>query len=112
MRAAVFHGPNNITNEDVFYRSEEDKEVILSVNACAICGYDVRVFRHGHQKVTPPIILGHEICARTDRDISIQTPMTAIDNKITSSSVVKIKAGSRVAVSPIIPCLNCIYCNS
>jgi L-iditol 2-dehydrogenase len=114
MRAAVFHGPNNITNEDVYYNclSEEDKEVILSVNACAICGYDVRVFRHGHQKVTPPIILGHEICARTNRDILMQTPMTTTDNKTTNSSVVKIKAGSRVAVSPIIPCLNCIYCNS
>jgi L-iditol 2-dehydrogenase len=35
---------------------------VLKVNACAVSGYDVRVFRNGHHKVTTPIILGHELC--------------------------------------------------
>lgn len=110
MRAAVFYGANNIANEDAYsnYRVK-DKGVVLDVNACALCGYDVRVFRHGHRKVTPPIILGHEICATTKDDISIQNPVAAT-NDIPSSII--IKAGSRVAVSPIIPCLNCIYCEN
>ena len=110
MRAAVFYGANNIANEDAYsnYRVK-DKGVVLDVNACALCGYDVRVFRHGHRKVTPPIILGHEICATTKDDISIQNPV-AETNDIPSSII--IKAGSRVAVSPIIPCLNCIYCEN
>jgi L-iditol 2-dehydrogenase len=110
MRAAVFYGANNIANEDAYsnYRVK-DKGVVLDVNACAICGYDVRVFRHGHRKVTPPIILGHEICATTKEDISIQTPMGTTSD-IPSSII--IRAGSRVAVSPIIPCLNCIYCKN
>jgi len=110
MRAAVFYGANNIANEDAYSNYlVKDKGVVLDVNACAICGYDVRVFRHGHRKVTPPIILGHEICATTKQDVSIQTPMGTTSDILSS---IIIKAGSRVAVSPIIPCLNCIYCEN
>ena len=26
------------------------------------CGYDVNVYRNGHNKVRAPVVLGHEIC--------------------------------------------------
>jgi L-iditol 2-dehydrogenase len=99
MRAAIFYGPNNIATKQVkLYEYDEDKEmIILRVKSCAICGYDVRVFRNGHHKVTPPIVLGHEICGETIQDIR------SFDETI-------LKAGTRVAVSPLIPCLKCIYC--
>jgi L-iditol 2-dehydrogenase len=107
MRAAVFHGPDNITNEEVhFDYNDEEGRVLLRVNACGVCGYDARVFRTGHQKVTPPIILGHEICGQLDKDIVIASAADDIRTQTT------IKAGSRVAVSPIIPCLNCKFCYS
>ena len=116
MHAAIFYGPNNIANEEIYfnyyqhqYRNEKgdsEEGVLLRVNACAVCGYDVRVFRNGHQKVTPPIILGHEICGQIDKDI---TTTTTADSS-TSTTYTIIKAGSRVALSPIIPCLNCRYC--
>ena len=102
MHAAVFRAPNNITNEEVYY--DHNDGVSARVNACAVCGYDVRVFRNGHQKVTPPIILGHEICGQIEHDV----PLTNTANDIRTQTI--IKAGSRVAVSPIIPCLNCKYC--
>lgn len=95
MLAAVFHGPNNITVQQVPLLN---KEVILRVNACAICGYDTRVFRNGHSKVSPPVILGHELCGEV-----LQTVRTG-------SGV--ISAGSRVAVCPLIPCLGCHYCRA
>src|SRR6266487_4061087 len=106
MHAAVFHAPNNIDNEEVYYNHNDGKlgGVSARVNACAVCGYDVRVFRNGHQKVTPPIILGHEICGQIENDV----PLTNTANDIRTQTI--IKAGSRVAVSPIIPCLNCEYC--
>ncbi len=31
---------------------------------CAICGTDVRIYLHGHKKVTPPHIIGHEIAGK------------------------------------------------
>ncbi|HZC20165.1 MAG TPA: alcohol dehydrogenase catalytic domain-containing protein [Nitrososphaeraceae archaeon] len=106
MRAAIFYGPNSITNEEIYccssYHHQDQKDiwkegVILRVKACAVCGYDVRVYRGGHRKVTPPIILGHEICGETDKTITI-------DNGT------RIKGGSRVAILSIVPCLNCRYC--
>ena len=72
---------------------------MLKVNACAVCGYDVRVFRNGHRKVSPPVILGHELCGQIQSDITVGNGMT-------------INAGSRVAVCPLIPCLHCPYCHT
>ena len=105
MHAAVFYGLNNIANEEIYccndYFSRDQIEfgegILLRVKACAVCGYDVKVYRNGHHKVTPPVVLGHEICAETDKTITI-------------GNRTRIKGGSRVAVSPIIPCLNCKYC--
>lgn len=107
MHAAVFYGPGNIVNEEVYYSYNDKKGgVSLRVNACAVCGYDARVFRSGHQKVTPPVILGHEICGQIDKDVLVSN--TTNDARADT----KIKSGSRVAVSPIIPCINCKYCSN
>jgi L-iditol 2-dehydrogenase len=106
MRAAVFYGPNSISYENA-YRNPIDTKAerfsgsILKVNACSVCAYDARVFRNGHSKVTPPIILGHEICGQTIEDITIRDHL---------GSGTELRSGSRVAISPIIPCLKCVYC--
>ena len=60
MLAAVFQGPNAIAVQQVPLSAS--KEVRLKVNACAVCGYDARVFRNAHSMVSPPLILGHELC--------------------------------------------------
>jgi L-iditol 2-dehydrogenase len=120
MRAAVFYGPGNIANEEIYcdfrYTPKQtiesaantDGEVLLTVKACAVCGYDVRVYRNGHDKVAPPIILGHEICGQINKDVTLTDTLDS-DQKHTTGH--NIRAGSRVAVSPIIPCLTCIYCH-
>jgi L-iditol 2-dehydrogenase len=95
MLAAVFHAPNNIILQQVPIAR---RQAVLKVNACAVCGYDVRVFRNGHRKVSPPVILGHELCGEVQSDVRVDA--------------ITIKAGSRVAMCPLIPCLNCPYCQS
>jgi L-iditol 2-dehydrogenase len=95
MLAAVFHAPNNIILHEV---PISPRQPMLKVSACAVCGYDVRVFRNGHRKVTPPVILGHELCGEIQNDVRVDG--------------ISIKAGSRVAVCPLIPCLSCPYCQS
>jgi L-iditol 2-dehydrogenase len=96
MLAAVFHAPNNIIVQQVPITR---RQAMLKVNACAVCGYDVRVFRNGHRKVSPPVILGHELCGEIQSDIMVGNGMS-------------INAGSRVAVCPLIPCLHCPYCQA
>lgn len=113
MHAAIFYGPSNIkVSHDVYcdvHDNNYEKGAQLRVKACAVCGYDVRVYRNGHQKVSPPIILGHEICGQTDRDLVVFT--SGYEGEEKGSTSTTIKSGSRVAVCPIIPCLNCIYCH-
>ena len=94
MLAAVFHAPTNIIVKQVPITRTQ---VMLKVSACAVCGYDARVYRNGHRKVRPPVILGHELCGKIQNDITVGDGMT-------------INAGSRVAVCPLIPCLHCTYC--
>lgn len=89
-KAAVFYGPGRIS---VANKELSQSDAILKIRSCCVCGYDSRVFRNGHRKVKPPMVLGHEICAETTSDLG------------------SIKAGTRVAVYPVQPCLNCPYCN-
>ena len=111
MNAAVFYSPNNLSVQEIQFPTDLDEKgsIMLKVNACAVCGYDVRVFRNGHSKVTPPIILGHEFCGeilKAATPINVSTTATTT----TSNDNIIIKEGSRVAVCPVIPCLNCRYC--
>jgi L-iditol 2-dehydrogenase len=93
MLAAVFHAPNYILLQQVPIARGQ---AMLKVSACAVCGYDVRVFRNGHRKVSPPVVLGHELCGEIQSDVRLDG--------------ITIKAGLRVAMCPLIPCLNCQYC--
>ena len=95
MLAAVFHGPSNIAVQEV---PIDGYNTLLKVNACAVCAYDARVFRNGHRKVSPPVILGHELCGQVQSDV------------LGSGST--IKAGTRVAMCPLVPCLSCVYCQN
>src|ERR1044072_8572875 len=99
MKAAFFHGPNDIRLEkidDIMSPLGDSK--ILKVLSCSVCSYDVRTFRTGSFKVTPPVILGHEICAETVYDYN--------------GPKYNIRAGCRVTIYPIVPCLECWYCNN
>ncbi len=93
MKAAVFYQPNKIDIQEKQI-PKNDSTILLKVRSCTVCGYDVRVFRNGHKKVNPPIILGHEICGETLSDLPAM------------------KSGTRVAVYPILPCFVCRYCHN
>ena len=120
MRAAVFYGPGSIVNEQVYCdfrynpietissHTKTEAGVFLTVRACAVCGYDVRVYRNSHHKIALPVVLGHEICGQVNSDVAVVN--TSVPGQ-KGTTQYNIKAGSRVAVSPIIPCLNCMYCN-
>jgi L-iditol 2-dehydrogenase len=70
-------------------------ELLVRVQACGVCGSDLRIFRHGHPRIRLPQVLGHEIVGTvvgTGRDANGFRP------------------GDRVAVMPKVPCGNCLYC--
>ena len=67
-----------------------DKESLVKIKACGICGSDIpRVFQKTYSY---PLVVGHEFCG------------------IVEDSYNKSKIGKRYCVFPIKPCFNCESC--
>ncbi|MDI7247012.1 MAG: alcohol dehydrogenase catalytic domain-containing protein [Bacillota bacterium] len=72
--------------------------ILLQVEACAICGTDVRTFLNGSTTVTPPRVLGHEVCG--------------VLRSIPSGGSDGLSVGDRVTIAPAIGCGCCRECQS
>lgn len=97
MKAAVLKGLNNIVVEEVPIPHPEDGEILLKVKSCAVCGSDVRIYRHGNPRVKFPQIIGHEVAGEV---VEVGT------------GVEKFKIGDRVAVGADVPCGTCEFCRN
>jgi len=64
MKAAVYLGKEQLPILDVAEPVLAEGEVLLEIDACSVCGTDLRTYRHGDKKIIPPRILGHEFCGR------------------------------------------------
>jgi L-iditol 2-dehydrogenase len=61
MKAVVVRDRMNFAVEDVPRPVCDPAGLLLQVQACGLCGGDLRTLRHGHHRVRFPFILGHEI---------------------------------------------------
>ncbi len=93
MKAAVIKSPGDIMVEEYQKPVPGNGEVLLKVDACAICGTDQRVLK-GEKHVDVPIV-GHEISG------------TVLE---TGNGVSDIKKGERYAVQTVIGCGTCPMC--
>jgi L-iditol 2-dehydrogenase len=75
------------------------EEVLIRVRACGICGTDLRIYHHGHQKIQLPAIIGHEIVGQVE-EVGTGIPAEEIDYG----------PGTTVMVTPGIPCGRCDNC--
>lgn len=64
MKAATYFGKEDLRVLDRPDPTLEPGELLLSIEACSVCGTDLRTYRHGDKKIQPPRILGHEFCGR------------------------------------------------
>jgi (R,R)-butanediol dehydrogenase/meso-butanediol dehydrogenase/diacetyl reductase len=109
MKAAVWHGRRDIRVEEVPEPSSPPHgQVKVEIAACGICGTDLHEYLGGPVYIpwtTPhpltgvkaPVILGHETVGRVVE---------------VGSGVGRVKVGDRVALCPIIGCLECQWCKS
>lgn len=93
MKAAVIKKPGVIVVEEVPTPTPGPGEVLLKVEACAICGTDQRVLK-GEKAVSVPIV-GHEIVG------------IAVD---LGAGVEGVTQGARYAVQTVIGCGHCRWC--
>ncbi len=107
MRAAVYHGREDLRLEDVPEPRARAGEIKLRVLYNGICGSDLHEYYHGPitTRVTPhpltgvknPVILGHELSGEIVE---------------LGAGVEDLSIGDRVAVEPVETCGHCMYCTS
>jgi alcohol dehydrogenase len=96
MRAAVFHGVDDIRIEDVPRPHAGPGEAVIRVTMTTICGTDVHIVR-GEYPVKPGLVIGHE-------------PVGVIEEL--GLGVTGYNIGDRVLVGAITPCGQCNACLS
>jgi L-iditol 2-dehydrogenase len=95
VKAAVIQKPGVIEIEDVPTPEPAAGEVLLKIEACALCGTDQRVLS-GEKHVDVPIV-GHEITARVHAK---------------GAGVKGVKEGDRCVVQTVIGCGSCAMCRA
>jgi L-iditol 2-dehydrogenase len=95
VQAAVLKSPKNIEIKEVDDPKLSDGDILIKVDSCAICGTDVKIYRHGYAGVEFPLIIGHELAGTIVQSYSDKT---------------NYKIGDRVTINPNIPCGVCYYC--
>lgn len=97
MKAARMYGINDIRIEDIKTPLPKDGEVVIKVEAAAICGTDVRMITNGVKDINEnnPRVLGHEFAG--------------VIHSI-GKNVYKYKVGQRVSFAPNFGCGHCPQC--
>ncbi len=98
MKAAVFYGPKEYKVEDVNEPKIAEDEILLRIHACGLCGSDLRTLQYGHPRITPPLILGHEISG----EVAV----------LGRNSQGLYHTGDRLAIAPIVYCGSCSHCRN
>lgn len=93
MKAAVYRGPNDVRVEELPLPAIGQGEVLIKVEACGVCGTDLKKIAHGD--LPPPLIFGHEVGGRIEA---------------VGPGVKKWKSGDRVLFFHHIPCRSCSLC--
>lgn len=95
MKALRFHAPEDVRLEDVPEPECGPDEVKLRVRNCSACGTDVKIFHNGHQNLSPPRTIGHEIAGE----------VVEVGADVTGWAV-----GDRAQVIAAVPCGTCYEC--
>lgn len=95
MKVARFYAPGDIRVEDAPEPAPGPGEVKIRVRNCSTCGTDLKIFRHGHHRISPPRVVGHEIAGE----------ITELGDGVGGWA-----PGDRVQVIAAIPCGTCEEC--
>ncbi len=91
----VYYGPNDIRVEKPSRAFDlTDGDLLVKVEACAICGSDIKTYRHGNPRIKPDTIIGHEFCGKV----------------IEAGKGAEPYLGKRVSMATSIGCGKCFYC--
>jgi L-iditol 2-dehydrogenase len=96
MKALRFYAPEDVRLEEVPEPECGPDEVKLKVKNCSTCGTDVKILHNGHQNLTPPRTIGHEIAGE----------VVEVGAEVTGGW----QPGDRAQVIAAVPCGECYEC--
>lgn len=95
MKAAVIHGPKNISYDTVDDpQIKHERDIILKVTSTAICGSDLHLYSGGIPQARP-MVMGHEFMGIVEE---------------VGSAVTNLQRGDRVVVPFPVACGHCFFC--
>ena len=96
MQAIVYHAPGDIRVEDIPKPEYGPGELLVRVDACAVCGTDLKSRQHGNPRIKAPLVMGHEF--------------TGIVEAASPDAVGHFQPGDRVVMATSVSCGQCYYC--
>jgi len=95
MKAAVYHAPGDIRIEDVPLPPCERGGLRVRVDACAVCGTDLKSYKSGNPRIKAPMVMGHEFTGLVEQ---------------VGEGAAGFSAGDRVVMATSVSCGSCFYC--
>ena len=94
----VYYAPKDVRIERMEAAPElGEGEILVEVEACAICGTDIKSYNKGNPRIKPPMTMGHEFVGKVvGRGYAI--------------SATAPREGARVVMATTIGCGECRYC--
>ncbi len=96
MKAIEYHAPGDVRVCSVTIPQCADDEIRVRVDACAVCGTDLKAFLHGNPRIKAPKTMGHEF--------------TAIVETV-GAKVEDFQEGRRIVMATSVSCGSCFYCS-
>ena len=84
MKAAILESLEHIVVRDVPEPQCGENEAILKVEACAVCGSDIRIYHYGSDRVNFPAVMGHEIAGQI---VQVGKNVTRVQNVIAPNTL-------------------------
>ncbi len=95
MKAVVYYAPRDVRVEQVPVPACGKGELLAKVDACAVCGSDLKSFQVGNPRIKPPQTMGHEF--------------TGLIEEI-GAAVTGFAVGERIVMATTVSCGQCFYC--
>ena len=95
IKGVVYHAPGDIRVEQVPMPASGTGELLVKVDACAVCGTDLKSMLVGNPRILAPKVMGHEF--------------TGLIEEV-GGGVDGFAVGERVVMATSVSCGECFYC--
>ena len=96
MQAVVYYAPGDIRVDDVSKPECAPGGLLVRVDACAVCGTDLKSRQHGNPRIKAPLVMGHEF--------------TGIVETVSPDATGNFLPGDRIVMATSVSCGQCFYC--